>query len=294
VVNTRPVTTVPSQSAYEGAEDAAQLAAQQPQETTPELVSSGARCDLLEARRGSWAERVAGLSWVRERHPMLVHIAATVVLWVLLVGFMVAIGRFLTEVLVPHAGVGIAERSYNSWLEDHRGPLREDVSWVGSTLSGGVVIPLVVAVTCISLAIKRRWRLAAFFLTAILVEVTAYRVIVSLVPRERPDVQRLESLPLLHSFPSGHVAATVAVYGGLALVLASYFRNSRWRFAAYALGIGMPFFVAASRMYRGMHNPSDALAGLLMGCLAVALAVFVARVVGVVAENRNRARETHA
>ena len=77
-------------------------------------------------------------------------------------------------------------------------------------------------------------------------------------------------------------------------MLASYFRSSGWRFAAYALGIGMPVFVAASRMYRGMHNPSDALAGLLMGCLAVALAVFVARIVGVVAENRNHARETHA
>ena len=137
----------------------------------------------------------------------------TVALWIALVAVMVALGRLLTEVLVPHLGVGLAERSYNDWLEDHRAPFREDVSWVGSTLSGGLVIPLVVAVTCISLAIARWWRLAAFFLTAILIEVTAYRAIVSLVPRERPDVDRLENLPILHSFPSGHVAASVAVYG---------------------------------------------------------------------------------
>ncbi len=199
---------------------------------------------------------------------------------------MVALGRLLTEVLVPHLGVGMAERSYNDWLEDHRAPLREDVSWIGSTLSGGVVIPLVVAVTCISLAFKRWWRLAAFFLTAILIEVSAYRAIVALVPRERPEVQRLEDLPVLHSFPSGHVAASIAVYGSLALVLAAHLRDSRWRYAAYAFGVFMPLLVAGSRMYRGMHNPTDALAGVLMGCLAVAAAIFVSRIVGVAVRNR--------
>jgi membrane-associated phospholipid phosphatase len=167
------------------------------------------------------------------------------------------------------------------------------VSWIGSTLSGGLVIPLVVAIACITLAFKRWWRLAAFFLTAILIEVSAYRAIVTLVPRERPEVDRLESLPILHSFPSGHVAASVAVYGSLALVLAAHLRHSRWRYAAYAFGVFMPLLVAGSRMYRGMHNPTDALAGVLMGCLAVAIAIFVARVVGVTACRRERAQEAH-
>jgi membrane-associated phospholipid phosphatase len=257
-----------------------------PDAARPKLVSSGAHCDPLEARQGGHAERVANLSLLRGRHPVVVHLVVTIALWIGLVAVMVALGRLLTEVLVPHLGVGLAERSYNDWLEDHRAPLREDVSWIGSTLSGGVVIPLVVAVTCISLAFKRWWRLAAFFLTAILIEVSAYRAIVSLVPRERPDVRRLEDLPLLHSFPSGHVAATVAVYASLALVLAAHWRDSRWRYAAYAFGIFMPLLVAGSRMYRGMHNPTDALAGLLMGCLAVAAAIFVSRVVGVAVRNR--------
>jgi undecaprenyl-diphosphatase len=279
------VTTVSSRPPYEQADPTV------PSRAEPQLASNGTGCEILEARVGGPAERIAGLRPLRGRHPAIVHVAATVVLWLLLVAFMVALGRFLTEVLVPHAGVGLAERSYNDWLEDHRAPLREDVSWVGSTLSGGLVIPLVVAVTCISLAIARRWRLAAFFLTAILIEVTAYRAIVALVPRERPDVDRLENLPLLHSFPSGHVAASVAVYGSIALVLASRLRDSNWRYAAYAFGAFLPLLVAGSRMYRGMHNPTDAFAGLLMGCLAVAVAVFVCRIDGVAVRNRERAKE---
>lgn len=283
------MTTVPAKPRHDETVPAAEVAPRPPEPGAPALASHGAGCDLLEGRRASWAERVACQSLVRDRHPVVVHIGLTVVLWLLLVGFMVAIGRLLTEVLVPHAGVGLAERSYNDWLEDHRAPFREDVSWVGSTLSGGLVIPLVVAVTCISLALKKHWRLAAFFLTAILVEVTAYRAIVALVPRERPNVDRLENLPLLHSFPSGHVAASVAVYGALALVIGWVLRASRWRYVVYAAGVGLPLFVALSRMYRGMHNPTDALAGLIMGCLAVAVALFVARAVGVVVENRDRA-----
>jgi membrane-associated phospholipid phosphatase len=288
------VTTVPTESPYDEAERAARVGSEPAPQPQPGRVSSGAHCDLLEARSGGWAERVAGLRPLEDRHPALVHVAITVVLWLGLVALMTALGRLLTEVLVPHAGVGLAERSYNDWLEDHRAPFREDMSWVGSTLSGGVVLPLVVAVTCISLAVKRYWRLAALFLAAILVEVTAYRAIVELVPRERPAVDRLESLPLLHSYPSGHVAASIAVYGALALVLAAYVRDSPWRYAAYAVGVGMPLFVAASRMYRGMHNPTDALAGVLMGCLAVALAVFVSRVVGVAVERRERRPERPA
>jgi membrane-associated phospholipid phosphatase len=288
------VTTASAQSAYEKRRRAPGAGLETARERLPELLSSGAHCDLLEARRGSRAERIANLGQLRDRHPATVHIALTIVLWVALVAFMTIVGRILTEILVPHLGVGLAERSYNDWLEDHRAPFREDVSWVGSTLSGGVVIPLVVAITCISLAFKRWWRLAAFFLTSILIEVSAYRAIVSLVPRERPEVDRLENLPILHSFPSGHVAASVAVYGSLALVLAAHVRHSRWRYAAYAFGVAMPLLVAGSRMYRGMHNPTDALAGVLMGCLAVAIAIFVARVVGVVVCKRERAKGAHA
>jgi membrane-associated phospholipid phosphatase len=49
--------------------------------------------------------------------------------------------------------------------------------------------------------------------------------------------------------------------------------------------------VAGSRMYRGMHNPTDAIAGLVMGALALTAALCAARVVGVVVANRRRAQE---
>ena len=55
----------------------------------------------------------------------------------------------------------------------------------------------------------------------ICVESGSYRATTLVVHRDRPPVHRLESLPVEASFPSGHIAATVALYGGLLLLLAS-------------------------------------------------------------------------
>ena len=78
-------------------------------------------------------------------------------------------------------------------------------------------------------------------------------------------MERLESLPVDASYPSGHTAAAVALYGGLLLLLASRFDNAVVRVLAIVLGVAIPLFVAWSRMYRGMHHLSDVVAGLLMG-----------------------------
>ena len=67
--------------------------------------------------------------------------------------------------------------------------------------------------------LHRRWRLAAFTLFAICIESGGYRATSLIVHRDRPDVHRLETLPVNASYPSGHTAASLALYGGLLLVL---------------------------------------------------------------------------
>ena len=60
----------------------------------------------------------------------------------------------------------------------------------------------------------RRWLLAAFILFVVAVESATYRVTSWIVERERPDVERLEGLPVDASYPSGHTAAAVACTAG--------------------------------------------------------------------------------
>ena len=110
-----------------------------------------------------------------------------------------------------------------------------------------------------------------------------------MVHSDRPRVVRLEHLPVNASYPSGHVAATIAVYGGLALLLTSRFTTPLFRAFAWAAVVGMVAFVAGSRMYRGMHHPLDVAGGIVVGIAAVIMVVFACRTAGAAAEARKRA-----
>jgi undecaprenyl-diphosphatase len=99
-------------------------------------------------------------------------------------------------------------------------------------------------------------------------------------------VHRLESLPVDASFPSGHTAASLALYGGLVLLLASRVRSVWTSWTAGIVLLIVPAFVAWSRMYRGMHHLTDSIAGILLGLGAISVTVFAVRVGGATDDRR--------
>jgi membrane-associated phospholipid phosphatase len=230
---------------------------------------------VLEPRPNGPADRFS--QRFGPENPVRVFIVALLAGYALLVTAMVFLGLVLIHVLLPVGGLGEADEDFSQWLADNRSPTQEDVSWVGSTLSGGHVIPAVLGIGLVTFLIMRRWILAAFVVLVVAVESATYRVTSLIVERERPDVERLESLPVDASYPSGHTAAAVAMYGGLLLLLASRFENSVVRIVAIVLGVAIPLFVSWARLYRGMHHFSDVVAGLLMGLGALVILVFAAR-----------------
>jgi undecaprenyl-diphosphatase len=82
------------------------------------------------------------------------------------------------------------------------------------------------------------------------------------------------------SYPSGHTAASIAVYCGLALLLTSRIRNRAAQVAIWVVAILIPVYVAFSRMYRGMHHPIDVAGGVVIGIAAVSALVLVTRASG--------------
>lgn len=220
-------------------------------------------------------------------NPVRVFLLAVVSGWALLVTCMVFLGLVLIHVILPIGGLGEADADLSQWLEDNRSPGQEDASWVGSTLAGGHVIPAVIGLSLVVLLVLRKWLLAAFVLFVVALESATYRATSLIVERDRPDVERLEGLPVDASYPSGHVAASIALYGGILLLLASRIESTAFRVLAVLLGIAIPLFVAWSRMYRGMHHLSDVGAGMLMGLGAVAILVFAARASRAAARRRD-------
>jgi undecaprenyl-diphosphatase len=220
-------------------------------------------------------------------NPVRVFVVALLAGYALLVTAMVFLGFSLIYLLLPLGGLEEADEDFSQWLADNRSPMQEDLSWVGSTLAGGHVIPAVLGIGLITFLIMRRWLLAAFVVLVVALESGTYRVTSWIVERQRPDVERLESLPVDASYPSGHTAAAVAMYGGILLLVASQLHNTAVRVVTVVLGVGIPLFVAWARMYRGMHHFSDVVAGLLMGLGAVTILVFAARASRAASERRD-------
>jgi membrane-associated phospholipid phosphatase len=232
----------------------------------------------LEPRPGSLAARYAHA--LEGHHPATVFISAALLGYVCLVACTVALGFLITEVLITTGGIGHDDEHVVVWLASHRSPGRTEASLIGSIIAGGVVIPTVVGVVAVVLACLRKWRAAAFLIAAIGLEAATYRLTIVFVHRDRPDVPRLEHLQANASYPSGHTAAAIAVYAGLALLITSRFRNRVLAVLCWSIAILVPIFVAFARMYRGMHHPLDSAAAALMGIAALLIALFAARAAG--------------
>jgi undecaprenyl-diphosphatase len=225
------------------------------------------------------------------------HRPAAVFATVLIAGYLllaaatIAVGLLLTEVILSVPGIRSADEELPHALAAHRSDVLDGLSLGGSLVGDIPLLPLLVAIAAVVAAWHRRWRVAAFIVAVGLLELATYRVASLLVHRDRPDVPHLDDLPLAQSYPSGHVAASVAVYGGLALLLTSRF-PARWvRIVCWSLVVALPLIVAASRLYRGMHHPLDELAGVCMGIGAILVALLATRAYGEAARRQAARRE---
>ena len=125
-------------------------------------------------------------------------------------------------------GIGAADERVDVWLAAHRTPARTEASLIGSIIAGGVVLPdprrrdraRVRRVAQVAdRGVRRSSRSPSSRRT--------YRATTLVVHSHRPRVVRLEHLPVNASYPSGHTAASIAVYGGLVLLLTSQVHERR-------------------------------------------------------------------
>jgi undecaprenyl-diphosphatase len=79
--------------------------------------------------------------------------------------------------------------------------------------------------------------------------------------RVRPEAFFNYPLPASHSFPSGHAFYSASLLGGFAVLISGRIRSRALRGLLWVVTIGLVLLIGFSRVYLGVHYPSDVLAG---------------------------------
>lgn len=146
-----------------------------------------------------------------------------------------------------------------SWVEE----MMRDFTALGGS---GVLFLLTVSVICY-LIIKRRFRAALLLGLAVGGGVILSQLLKSLFSRPRPELVPYGSYVYFASFPSGHSMLSAATYLTLGALMARLQKSRRLQIYSLLLAVTITFLVGISRVYLGVHWPTDVLAGWTAGAV---------------------------
>ena len=136
-----------------------------------------------------------------------------------------------------------------------------------TSLGGITVLSLMTALVTVYLLLDRRWPIAIFVFSSVLSGWLASTLLKILVARPRPDiVPHLVEVSDL-SFPSGHAMVSAVTYLTLGALLARTQRYRSTRIFVMGAGVFLAVIVGLSRIYLGVHYPTDVFAGWCAGAL---------------------------
>jgi membrane-associated phospholipid phosphatase len=157
------------------------------------------------------------------------------------------------------------DRTLSLWVHSAARPWL-DVTMRVITHAGDSLTLFVVAVACATFLMLRqqRKRAAAILLFVYSCSYLLDYALKHFFQRTRPQLwEILVARPSSYSFPSGHAMSSMAVYGLAALLLARLYPQQRWAFQLSAASLIS--LIGFSRVYLGVHWPSDVLGGFLLG-----------------------------
>jgi len=161
------------------------------------------------------------------------------------------------------------------WMHTHASPPL-DAFAVAVTHLGDVTISTILAALLAAVFLWRGRGLDAMSLTAVMLGCAAAEL--AFKPGfalARPDLFEPKAIAGWYTFPSGHALRAVGLFGALAGLLVVDRVRSTWRWAAAAGFAFLAIAVCWSRVYLGVHWPTDVAAGALVAaaCVGTGLAV---------------------
>jgi undecaprenyl-diphosphatase len=163
------------------------------------------------------------------------------------------------------------------WLNSHSTPFIDNIALQVTAVGNGLTVVVIGLVACAFLWAIRERVGALLLVIAVLGGDLFNRLLKDAFSRPRPELFVLETpyaRPVSASFPSGHATASMVLYLVLAYLLVRLGGKGVFRWIVVALSGLLIVLIGLSRMYLGVHYPSDVLAGYVFGFVWAAFCAF--------------------
>jgi undecaprenyl-diphosphatase len=127
------------------------------------------------------------------------------------------------------------------------------------------------------LALQRKFRAALFLAATVFGGIGLSLILKAGFDRPRPEFVSHGTEVFTSAFPSGHSMLAAIVYLSLGAVLARFFSGRRLKAYVFLVAVVLTVLVGFSRVYLGVHWPTDVVGGWLAGSFWALLLWFVAR-----------------
>jgi undecaprenyl-diphosphatase len=195
----------------------------------------------------------------------------------LTVGLVVGVAAVAVFAMIARAVSAGLTQSFDErvlrWFEQHRSPLLDKVMLEITTLGTGVVLVMLVLVASVFLwQTQHKWSVYLLML-GVLGGKLFNTVLKEFYERPRPSVVQWVTEVHSASFPSGHAMSSMVVYGSVAYLVGRLEGRRSLRRTTWILAALVILAIGGSRMYLGVHYPSDVIAGFIGGLAWLAFVV---------------------
>lgn len=212
----------------------------------------------------------------------------------LLITALISLIPFIGIIILGSFGweeVTIIDYQISTYFYSLHSPVLDSVMIVVTHMGDFITQTLVAIFVVVTLLFLKKWRTSLWYGLTVLVGAGGLNAWVKeIYGRARPD--QIKPLVAIggYSFPSGHSMGSIIVYGGILFLLLRFVRSSGLKVLVSFLIVLLIMAIGLSRIYLGVHFPTDVVGGFSLGLFWLCLSIYLFGLEYTKIENRSKNR----